>query len=717
IGFFDGITPDGALSGWSLDPDTPSQSNDVQIYMDGSVGGGAVIDTVRADKERPDVNAVMKLPGNHGFSWSIPDYLKSSYNAFYIYGVNTGLGDNTFLGNKTYGTKPNGDSQISGMFNSSPITVKTSSKMAGAITSLTWKGKEFVNSFDHGRELQTAVAFDNWGECYNPTEAGGSYDGQESTSVLKALNASGNKLTTQTNMAFWLRPGQDYGRPCNPRLPSPSGSVRIAQNTSYLGNYILNKNVVIGMPGVAENIIQYSVSISTPRDHKSAGIEAVTSYMPADFSELWTYDPSSRTIVATAKSQVQDLPIIISTADRSYAMGVYSIESYPAVSKARYSAWKFGNDPNNPNDTSKWNCIFEEGKMSAGRHGYKCYVAVGTFVDVKSAMDQLYDYYVHPQAAPVINSFSYMPLYSGPGIQLAWDVFNVTNISIDQGIGTVSGNSYSIPLLRQPTTYTLTATNAFGSVTKSILVATPYYKFSVQDRIKVLRNTGVYSSPPSSWLIWPSGNQNVPAVGTITDGPIYTIDGIVRTIWWKVDYDTGLDGWSNENNLEKVVVSDPTSTSTSSAPNKAAQSTVVIRARGISAKGIYPKMELRVNGAVLKSWMVTGEYADYEFTTDVSLVDNFRVYFTNDYYLPPEDRNLIIDYISVNGKIYQSEDMGTYAKGVYVSGQGCIGGFQKGETLHCNNSYFEYPTLRVPSVFFLDSIFNSFFSAIAKVFR
>src|SRR5438128_869037 len=43
----------------------------------------------------------------------------------------------------------------------SEIVITTTKRLAGAIHSLTWDGKEFINSTDHGRQLQSACSFDN----------------------------------------------------------------------------------------------------------------------------------------------------------------------------------------------------------------------------------------------------------------------------------------------------------------------------------------------------------------------------------------------------------------------------------------------------------------------------------------------------------------------------------------------------------------------------
>ena len=39
----------------------------------------------------------------------------------------------------------------------SEIVITTTPRLAGAIHSLTWNGKEFIDSFDHGRQMQSAA--------------------------------------------------------------------------------------------------------------------------------------------------------------------------------------------------------------------------------------------------------------------------------------------------------------------------------------------------------------------------------------------------------------------------------------------------------------------------------------------------------------------------------------------------------------------------------
>ena len=54
-----------------------------------------------------------------------------------------------------------GNVQIHAESKDSTIVITTTRRLAGAIVSLRWNGREFINSADHGRQLQSAFSFDN----------------------------------------------------------------------------------------------------------------------------------------------------------------------------------------------------------------------------------------------------------------------------------------------------------------------------------------------------------------------------------------------------------------------------------------------------------------------------------------------------------------------------------------------------------------------------
>jgi hypothetical protein len=270
-----------------------------------------------------------------------------------------------------------GDAEI----RSSGIVIRTTSRLAGAIDSLRWSGKEFVDSADHGRQLQSAASFGEddgtfWAECYNPTEAGSRADGvgPTSTSVLLSLKASANVLETRTRMAFWLRPSErSEGRP--------------ARNTTALSEHVLAKRVTIGfrdLPNVVEHVATFTVPASERFPY--AQFESLTGYMPPDFSRFLRFDPSAGTRPLSDGPGEQDRPIIFATESGGHAMGIFSPE--PGAS---YGRWRFVREK-----VVKWNCVFRVRKpegVPPGDYRYRHYVPVGTLDDVVAAMKRLHEHF------------------------------------------------------------------------------------------------------------------------------------------------------------------------------------------------------------------------------------------------------------------------------------------------------------------------------------
>jgi len=77
-----------------------------------------------------------------------------------------------------------------------------------------------------------------------------------------------------------------------------------------------------------------------------------------------------------------------------------------------------------------------------------------------------------PAAAPVISSFtaSSTSVTVGGSTTLSWSVTGATSLSINQGIGVVTGTTTKLVTPTATTTYTLTATNSSGSVTATATV-------------------------------------------------------------------------------------------------------------------------------------------------------------------------------------------------------------------------------------------------------
>jgi len=277
---------------------------------------------------------------------------------------------------------PGGRASISAPFNGSPITVGISSRMAGAIDSLTWGGTQFINAFDHGRELQSASSYDGYGECLNPTEAGSNGDGRGpgSTSLLMALTLGPGQFETRTRMAYWMRPGERSGS-C-PKGPGPYASPR--------SDDVLTKRITLGAEGVA-NAIAYRATFTTAQPHAAATFEAATAYMPGQFNRFLTYDPATGALAPLSPGPgEQTKPVILATPDGARALGVYSPALPQAGQDGGYGRFDFSHLPSAGNATVKWNCVFREGAIPAGSRSYTCYALVGTLEDVTRGMSALH---------------------------------------------------------------------------------------------------------------------------------------------------------------------------------------------------------------------------------------------------------------------------------------------------------------------------------------
>ncbi len=275
-----------------------------------------------------------------------------------------------------------GDAVIRAPAGGSEIVITTTSRLAGAIHSVRWNGHEFIDSLDHGRQLQSASNLDMDGtlfnETFNPTEAGceRDMDGPTSTSRLLWLSAAERELSTVTQMAFWLRPDQQSGG-------------HPARNTTALSNHLLQKEVQISAPGF-EHAIRYQVTFTVPSDerHTRATFEALTGYMPAEFQTFHALGNDDSLHALSNGPGEQSLPVVLSTADGGHAMGVWS----PGTAHSTGLPASYGRFWFERAQVAKWNCVFRERAradaqfLNAGSYRYLMWVAVGTREQVRQTL-------------------------------------------------------------------------------------------------------------------------------------------------------------------------------------------------------------------------------------------------------------------------------------------------------------------------------------------
>ncbi|MFC1846019.1 CAP domain-containing protein [Chloroflexota bacterium] len=163
-------------------------------------------------------------------------------------------------------------------------------------------------------------------------------------------------------------------------------------------------------------------------------------------------------------------------------------------------------------------------------------------------------------AVPLIFSFTASPgsIRSGEHSTLNWSVLGATSVFIDQGIGTVALKGTQAVSPGTTTTYTLTATNSAGSVTRKVQV-------------------NVRTSQPE---------DSLPVINSFTANPGSVIPGEISTLSWNVsnatavslDHAIGSVALMGTRDVNPVVTTMYTLTATNAAGNLTATATVMILA-------------------------------------------------------------------------------------------------------------------------------------------
>lgn len=276
-----------------------------------------------------------------------------------------------------------GDVVIRAPAGDSEIVITTTSRLAGAVHSLTWGGREFIDSVDHGRQLQSACSFGDRrafvAETFNPTEAGSRSDGAGGTSTSRLLHRThtSTSLQTTTQMAFWLQPGQ-------------RSAGQLACNTTALSNHLITKQIRLGAH-TDPHVIAYDATFTVPvgEQYPFAQFEALTGYMPADFSQFWAYDTAQGALVSLDDGPgEQARPVVLATQSGTHAMGIFSPDQpAPGYEHAGYGRFRFA-----AQRVVKWNCVFRvqrDAGILPGPYHYRCLVLVGDLATIEASLRNL----------------------------------------------------------------------------------------------------------------------------------------------------------------------------------------------------------------------------------------------------------------------------------------------------------------------------------------
>lgn len=275
------------------------------------------------------------------------------------------------------------------------VSIGASPRCAGAVDSLFFHDKESVNSFDHGRQLQTACYDTRYEGCYNPTQAGGMTDGMgypsSSRLIYGAVLDNGKTLHTRTQCAYWTRPGE--------KITAQGIYNCTAVNKTVTSDFIADTKYTLarrnGVTAIQYDLI-WNIGAEIPAGHFMS--ELTTGYHTADFSV--GYEIVSENGYAARLRHMGDhlgqagqerpYPAILTTPDGARAIGVYAEPVQGASTRYATWLWRFGQNQQT-NDCSKWSVVrrYSNGVSNGDQVSARCHIVIGQVTDVHLELARL----------------------------------------------------------------------------------------------------------------------------------------------------------------------------------------------------------------------------------------------------------------------------------------------------------------------------------------
>ncbi len=687
IGYTDFANCD-RIAGWAFDPDTSSAQTAIHIYQDNPAGSGIFLGAGETTAERPDVNAAFSITGNHGFNIPMPESAKDGKShSLYVYGIDNSGDAHAFL-NKVEmpacSISVNFDAPVP-----TPTPIATTTP------------------------VPTAIPFDA------PTPTPQPITIHAPVGYLEAANCS--------IIGGWAFDPDTASNPISIHFykDGPAGSGTFVTDIQTTGSRP-DVNAAYEVTGL------HGFTITTPDSLKDGKPHTIYAYGIDSAGGVNAQVGSTQTLPACSISVNFDapaptpIPIATSTpTPTSIPFGAPTSTPQPltrhapigyldAADCSMIAGWAYDTDV--PSSAIAIH-IYKDGPSGSGTliaaetSGFRpdvnvVYGLTGTHGFKVATPDSFKDGKSHSVHAYAIDSAG------GANTLIGSQAFScskpidptLTNTKTRNIIGyldvvdckVMAGWAYDPD---HPNDQVLIKIQAVPTVN----MADPSLSNKNPGAILEGITTGLRPDVNAAFSITGNHGFNIPMPESLKNGGKY---GFSATAY-DLDAPTG----SAPITLTGSAFNFSCSAAPAVGPHVDPVATIIsIRAKGTVGAGEYARMELRSGDVLLNAWYVTADYANYTTAVASALSQNVRVYFTNDYFTNGEDRNLTVDYVVVGAKTYQSEDAGTFGKGMYVSGQGCTSGFQKGETLHCNNGYFEYPTLRAASISSLPKTLASFWN-------
>jgi hypothetical protein len=269
------------------------------------------------------------------------------------------------------------------------LAISTSTRDAGAVCSIVFDGKELVNDYDHGRQVQVAWAYNGLDEAYNPTEAGARSDGSQSVSSSEVVTArsDGATLTTASHPAYWWNPGT-AGNPVRSGIPSRAGNIQVRTKDT------LKKTITLGRSEdlhviVLDSEITVSPLFTGPAPTKIC-TQAPAFYTCFDLTEhalfnrrtgVYTKSPAG---ASQTSKDPQRVPIL-SSPDGRYAVAMYTPQARNFLSYDTRA-----NKRSIPASSCNKLVLHFAHPVQAGRtYSYRTFLIIGDLETVKASLKKL----------------------------------------------------------------------------------------------------------------------------------------------------------------------------------------------------------------------------------------------------------------------------------------------------------------------------------------
>jgi hypothetical protein len=303
-----------------------------------------------------------------------------------------------------------------------------------AVWRLNWGGKQFVNAYDFGRQIQIALNLrpttGPGTETDNPTEAGDRYGWAK---VKVAGDVYNSPAPHRAHGAPVISHARDDRDPATGRFRTLRTVTRPLQFVPdarvnnvplfpgggpdnpvvWLGTF--GKTVTVDDP--VTNVVRWRTTVTMPAASNYADVQVVSAFLTKEFDQFYAYQPDpgrgrrwvylgdrirppanpTRTLDPDDRRfpELRWGPggVLIATRGGTHALGCYKPRAYPALGFGLHWADHGNGGGTYGPDTTMWTVLDRPaGGLAAGPHEYEVFLVVGSFRGVIDRMNWLFDH-------------------------------------------------------------------------------------------------------------------------------------------------------------------------------------------------------------------------------------------------------------------------------------------------------------------------------------